>query len=163
MQKFAVFNIADETFGVAIDRVVEIIKPQKIFSVPGLPGFVAGVMSVRGAVIPLIDLRKRFGKEPSGKKERIVIVRTGQEKLGFLVDGMKEIMPFSPEEMMRPPSIFKGFKTEYLTGLGKKNDTIVILLDIDSLLTSEEKIMLKESMELVEESGAGTGQADQRR
>jgi purine-binding chemotaxis protein CheW len=164
MQKFAVFHIGDEAFGVAIDRVVEIIKPQKkIFSMPDLPAFVTGVISVRGAVIPLIDLRKRFGREPSGKKERIIIIRTGQEKLGFLVDGIKEIMSLSPEEMMRPPSIFKGFKTKYLTGLGKKNDAVVILLDIDNLLTSEEKIMLKESMDLIEESSAGTEQADQRR
>ncbi|MDA8434067.1 MAG: chemotaxis protein CheW [Nitrospiraceae bacterium] len=163
MQKFAVFNIADEIFGVAIERVVEIIKPQKFFTVPGLPAFVAGVISVRGAVIPLIDLRTRFGKEPSGKKERIIIIRSGQEKLGFLVDGIREIMSFAGGEVMRPPSIFKGFKTEYLTGLGKKGDMIVILLDIDNLLTSEEKIMLKQSMELIGESGAGTEQADQRR
>jgi purine-binding chemotaxis protein CheW len=162
MEKFAVFNIADETFGVTIGRVVEIIKPQKIFSVPGLPAFLTGVMSVRGAVIPLIDLRKRFGKQPSGKKERIIIIRAGQEKMGFLVDGIKEIMSFSPGEIIRPPSIFKGFKTEYITGLGKKSEAIIILLDIDNLLTSEEKIMLKESMELIEESGAGAEQADRR-
>jgi len=162
MQKFAVFNIADETFGIAIGRVVEIIKPQKIHSMPGLPEFLSGVMSVRGAVIPLIDLRKRFGKLPSGKKERIIVIRSGQEKLGILVDGMKEIMSLAPDEMILPPSIFKGFKTEYLTGLGKKNETIIILLDIDNLLTSEEKIMLQESMGLIEESGAGTQQADQR-
>ena len=162
MQKFAVFNIADETFGIAIGRVVEIIKPQKIYSMPGLPEFLSGVMSVRGAVIPLIDLRKRFGKQPSGKKERIIVIRSGQEKLGVLVDGMKEIMSLAPDEMILPPSIFKGFKTEYLTGLGKKNETIIILLDIDNLLTSEEKIMLQESMGLIEESGAGTQQADQR-
>src|SRR5512142_1107100 len=133
MEKFAVFNIADETFGVAIGRVVEIIKPQKIFSMPGLPAFLSGVISVRGAVIPLIDLRRRFGKEPSGRKERIIIIRSGQEQMGFLVDGIKEIMSFSAEEMIRPPSIFKGFRTEYLTGLGKKGETIVILLDIDNL------------------------------
>jgi len=162
MQKFAVFTIADETFGIAIERVVEIIRTQKFFSLPGLPDFLSGVMSVRGAVIPLVDLRRRFGKEPSGKKERIIITQFGREKIGLLVDGIKEIMSLGPSELTSPPSLFKGFKTEYLTGLGKKDGMIIILLNIDNLLTSEEKIMLKESMGLIEESGAGIKQADQR-
>ncbi len=162
MNKFAVFTIADELFGVQIERVVEIIRIQKIFSLPGLPDFLSGVMSVRGTVIPLVDLRRRFGKEPSGRKERIILVRFGREKIGLLVDGMKEILSLSPEEMSTPPSLFKGFRTEYLTGLGKKDGTIIILLNIDNLLTSEEKIMLKESMGLIEESGAGINKADQR-
>ncbi len=162
MRKFAVFTIADEMFGVEIERVVEIIRVQKIFSIPGLPDFLSGVMSVRGMVVPLVDLRRRFGKEPSGKKERIVIVRFGQEKIGLLVDGIKEIMSLAAEEMTMPPSLFKGFRTEYLTGLGKKDGVIIILLNIDNLLTSEEKIMLKESMGLIEESGAGINKTDQR-
>ncbi len=162
MSKFAVFTIAEEMFGVEIERVVEIIRGQKIFSLPGLPDFLSGVMSVRGGVIPIVDLRRRFGKKPSGKKERIIIARFGQEKIGLFVDGIKEIMSLTAEEITTPPSLFKGFSTEYLTGLGKKGGTIIILLNIDNLLTSEEKIMLKESMGLVEESGAGITQADQR-
>jgi len=145
-----------------IGRVVEIIKPQKVFSVPGLPEFLAGVMSVRGSVIPLIDLRKRFGMEPSGKKERIIIGRFEQEKIGFLVDEILEILSLLPEEITKPPSIFRGFRTEYITGLGKKDEKIIILLDIDSLLTSEEKIQLRESIELLGDKDAGTGRADQR-
>ncbi len=162
MRKFAVFTIADEIFGIEIERVVEIIRLQKIYSLPGLPDFLSGVMSVRGAVIPLVDLRRRFGKQPSGKKERIIIVRFGQEKIGLFVDGMKEIMSLAPEEVTNPPSLFKGFKTEYLNGLGKKDGAIIILLNIDNLLTSEEKIMLKESMGSIEENGAGINKADQR-
>jgi purine-binding chemotaxis protein CheW len=151
MRKFTVFKIADETFGLPIERVVEIIRTQKVFSVPGLPGFLSGVMSVRGTVIPLIDLRRRFGTKPSGKKERIIIVRFEQEKIGFLVDGIREILALSPEEITKPPSLFKGFKTEFLMGLGKKDEAIIILLDIDNLLTSEEKIQLKESIVLLED------------
>jgi purine-binding chemotaxis protein CheW len=104
-----------------------------------------------------MDLRLRFGMAPAGRKERIVLVRYGDEKLGFLVDEIREILVLENEEVRPAPSIFKGFKTEYLTGLGKKGDRIIILLDIDSLLTSEEKIWLQESKELLEEKGAGTG------
>ena len=144
-----------------IERVVEILKLQKIFTIPGLPEFLTGVMSVRGNIIPVIDLRRRFGLKSSGNKERIIIVRYGQEKIGFLVDEIKEILSLSPEEIRTPPSIFKGFKTEYLTGLGKHAEDIIILLNIDNLLTSEEKIQLKESIELLEEKGAGFSNATQ--
>lgn len=160
MQKFAIFKISDEVFGITIDRVVEIIKVQKVFTIPGLPGFLSGVMNVRGVVVPLIDLRRRFGMEPSGRKERIIIVRFDQEKIGFLVDEIREILALAPEEMTRPPSIFKGFKTEYITGLGRKGDNIIILLNIDNLLTSEEKIILKESIGILGEGLAGTDKTD---
>jgi purine-binding chemotaxis protein CheW len=161
MQKFTIFTIGDEIFGMGIERIVEILKLQKIFTIPGLPEFLSGVMSVRGNIVPVIDLRRRFGLKPSGKKERIIMVRYGKEKIGFLVDDIKEILSLSPEEIRTPPSIFKGFKTEYLTGLGKHAESIIILLNIDNLLTSEEKIQLKESIELLEEKGAGVSKAAQ--
>lgn len=153
MHKYTVFRVASEIFGIPIDRVVEIIKPQKVFSIPGMPEFLCGVMSVRGAVIPLIDLRKRFGTDPDGKKERIMILRFGDEKIGFLVDEIREILPLAPENIMPPPSLFRGFKTEYIMGLGKREENIIILLDIDNLLTSEEKIILKESFESLGDQG----------
>jgi len=161
MRKFTIFKIGDEVFGIGIERVVEILKVQKIFTIPGLPEFLSGVMSVRGNIVPVIDLRRRFGIKPSGNKERIIIVRYGQEKISFLVDDIKEILSLAPEQIRTPPSIFKGFKTEYLTGLGKHGERIIILLNIDSLLTSEEKIMLRESIGLLEEKGAGAGKATQ--
>lgn len=161
MSKFTIFNISEDVFGIDISRVFEILRVQKIFSIPGLPGFLTGVMSVRGAVIPVMDLRLRFGMKPAGKKERIILVRYGEEKIGFLVDEIREILSLDPEEIRPSPSIFKGFKTEYLTGLGKKGDQIIILLNIDNLLTSEEKIWLKESKELLEDNSAGTGKAAQ--
>lgn len=161
MRKFTIFKIGDEIFGIGIERVVEILRVQKIFTIPGLPEFLSGVMSVRGNIVPVMDLRRRFGIKPSGNKERIIIVRYGQEKIGFLVDDIKEILPLAPEEIRTPPSIFKGFKTEYLTGLGKHGERIIILLNIDNLLTSEEKIILRESIGLLEEKGAGAGKATQ--
>ena len=161
MAKFTIFNISEDVFGIDISRVLEILRVQKIFSIPGLPGFLSGVMSVRGAVIPVIDLRLRFGMKPAGKKERIILVRYGEEKIGFMVDEIKEILMLNPEDIRPSPSLFKGFKTEYLTGLGKKADQIILLLNIDNLLTSEEKIWLKESKELLEDNGAGTGKTAQ--
>lgn len=166
MEKFAIFRIESEDFGVAINRVVEILKSQKIYSIPELPDFLSGVINVRGDVIPLLDLRLRFGIHTPAKKRRIITVRCDEEKIGLLVDEVDEIISIAPAEIISPPAIFKGVKTEYLTGLGKKGDRIIILLNLDRLLTAEEKIILsnssdsmrrEESTELIEEKNAGTG------
>jgi len=160
MEKFAVFKIGNEDFGVNISRVVEILKSQKIYFLPELPDFISGVINVRGDVIPLLDLIKRFGVHTgTGGKCRIIVVRCEDEKIGLLVDEIDKIVPFSPEEISAPPAMFMGLKTEYLTGLGKKEDRIVILLNIERLLTSEEKIVLRESTGLLEEKDAGTGKS----
>lgn len=156
MEKFAIFRIGDEDFGVSIGTVVEILKLQKIYSIPDLPDFLAGVINVRGEVIPLLDLRRRFNIHGTAKKGRIITVQCDGEKIALLVDEIEEIISLEHEDIIAPPTIFKGVKTEYLTGLGKKEDRIIILLNLDRLLTSEEKIILKESTELIEDKNAGT-------
>lgn len=145
MTKFAVFRMGDEVFGIEIERVVEILKSQKTHTLPELPEFLSGVITVRGEVLPLLDLRRRFGLASTFKKERVMIVRYDNEKIGIVVDEVQEIISLDTKDITHPPSIFKGLKKKYLTGLGKKGDTIIIILNLDDLLTSEEKIMLKES------------------
>ncbi|TAL21975.1 MAG: purine-binding chemotaxis protein CheW [Nitrospirae bacterium] len=157
MEQVAVFRIGDENFGIRIDRVVEILKSQKIYSLPELPEFLSGVINVRGEVIPLLDLRLRFGIHTPAKKGRMITVRCEGGKIGILVDEIDEIISLNPEDITAPPSIFRGLKTEYLIGLGKKGDRIIILLNLDKLLTSQEKIILKESAELIGEKDAGAG------
>jgi len=150
--KFTVFKIGKEDFGIEISRVVEILNTQKVYSLPELPDFLSGVITVRGEVIPLLDLRKRFGILSSDTKELIILIRYDSEKIGLLVDEIKEIISLNPEEIIVPPAIFKGLKERYLAGLGKKDEGIIILLNIDYLLTSEEKIMLKEAEVILEEN-----------
>jgi purine-binding chemotaxis protein CheW len=137
--------MGDEVFGIEIKRIVEILKSQKTYALPELPEFLSGVITVRGEVIPLLDLRRRFGIQSAVKKERIMIVRCDNEKIGLVVDEVQEITNLDTADITHPPSIFKGLKKKYLTGLGKKGDMIIIILNLDDLLTSEEKIMLKES------------------
>lgn len=156
--KFAVFKIGQEDFGIEVQKVVEILNPQRVYSIPELPDFLSGVITVRGEVIPLLDLRKRFGVRPSGEDERIIIVKYDSEKIGLLVDEIKEITALGEAQIIAPPAIFKGLKRKYLSGLGKKDEAIIILLDVDDLLTSEEKIILKESESMFEED-AGTGKS----
>lgn len=158
--KFTVFKIGKEDFGIEISRVVEILNTQKVYSLPELPDFLSGVITVRGEVIPLLDLRKRFGILSSDTKELIILIRYESEKIGLLVDEIKEIISLNPEEIIVPPAIFKGLKERYLSGLGKKDEGIIILLNIDYLLTSEEKIMLKEAEVILEENAGSEKTAE---
>lgn len=150
--KFVIFNIGEEIFGIEVYKVIEILSPQKVYSIPELPDFLAGVINVREEVIPLIDLRKRFGVKSSDSEARIIIVKYDSEKIALLVGEIKEIISLSNKEITSPPMIFKGLKRKYLTGIGKKDGRIIILLNIDDLLTSEEKIILKESEEIFDEN-----------
>jgi purine-binding chemotaxis protein CheW len=148
--KFAVFRVGEEDFAVDIGKVVEFLQTQRVYTLPELPDFLSGVITVRGEVLPLLDLRKRFSLQSSQTEALIIIVRYDDEKIGLLVDEIKEILSLGPEEITAPPKIFKGIKKKYLTGLGKKEESVIILLNIDHLLSSEEKILLKDSGEGME-------------
>ncbi len=155
MAKVAVVFAGEEEFGIDIGKVVEILKVPRVYLLPQLPSFLAGVVNIRGEVIPLVDLRKRFGITPSSLKERIVVVRSDREKVGLLVDGVKEIITLLPEEMVNPPGMFRGLKTEYMTGIGRKAESIIILLDLDTLLSSEERIQMETLPKTIEADDAG--------
>ena len=156
MVKVTVAQAGEDEFGIYISRVVEILTVQRIYPLPHLPSSLSGVINTRGYVIPIMDLRRRLGIEPAPAKERIIIIRYGNEKVGLLVDGVREIISFESGEIIPPPSIFKGMKTEYLTGIGKKKDRIIILLNLDTLLSSEEKIQIEEATKIIGASDAET-------
>ena len=145
MKQIAVVRIGEEEFGIDIEKVVEILRAQKVCHLPQLPAFFSGIVNIRGAMIPLVDLRARFGVSivPS-KKERVVVIRLGHEKVGLLVDGVVEIIHLQPGEETEPPSMVKGLKAEYLTGLARRGERIIILLSAETLLTSEERIQMGE-------------------
>jgi purine-binding chemotaxis protein CheW len=147
LNKFTVFTIAGEEFGIELDSVVEIVRPQKATPLPKVPAFISGVINLRGTVIPVMDLRKRLNVEPSSPRERIIITRMHGEKIGLLVDTVKEIISIEKKEIAPPPLIFKGLRPEYLRGIGKIADRLIVILNLDSLLTSEEMILLGERRE----------------
>ena len=157
--KYTIFDIADENFGIDIQGVVEILKPQKLFKIPELPDFVSGVISVRGEIIPVIDMRIRFGITEKAGKQRVVLIRLEENKVGLLVDNVTDIVEISEEKISKPPKLFKEFRAEFIKGLGQEhscvgakpsnNNKVIIILDIKRILTSEEKIKLKTSREIL--------------
>lgn len=120
--------------------------------IPDMPDFLSGVINLRGTVIPVIDVQKRFHITSRPERERIIIVWVSRQMVGLTVDSVREITGFTDDEIIAPPPLFKGFKPEYLVGLGKKEDRVVILLNTDSILTAEEKIELIESGKKMEMS-----------
>ena len=140
------FNIGDEEFGVDILQVQEINRMLDITRVPNAPEYVDGVINLRGKVIPIVTLRRRFGmtRKERDKHTRIVVVELSGQVVGFVVDAVSEVLRISREVTEPPPSIVGGVREEYITGVGKLPDRLLILLDLEKVLTSEEGGHLKE-------------------
>jgi purine-binding chemotaxis protein CheW len=142
--KYTLFTVGEESFGVEIHRVAEILNPLRLHKIPELPAFVSGVVKIRGEIIPVIDMRDRFGVKNLSGKYRVMIVRLGDDKIGLHVDNVTGILEIPDERISRPPGFFKGFRAEFIKGIGHvKEDRIVIILDIEKVLTTEEKIELR--------------------
>ncbi len=138
-------QLAGETYGVDISLIHGIIRLQEITRVPHAPDFVEGVTNLRGKVIPVIDLRKRLGlavSEPT-RSTRIVVVEIDSKAVGMVVDGVSEVLRISRGVIEPPSPIVADITAEYLRGVGKVNDRLVILLDLAALLSSAEKVEME--------------------
>ena len=137
-QQLVVFNLANEYYGVNISAVNTIIRMQQITEIPNTQKFIDGVINLRGSIIPVINLRTRFGfaeKEPT-KASRIVVVEAAGQLIGMTVDEVAETMRLSADSIEPPSPVIASVDAEYLRGVGKADDRLVILLDLDKVLTS---------------------------
>ncbi|MFA6541646.1 MAG: chemotaxis protein CheW [Bacteroidota bacterium] len=139
------FNIGEEEFGVDILKVQEINRMVDVTRVPNTPEYVDGVINLRGKVIPIIDLRRRFGMErkEKDKNTRIVVVELSGKVLGFVVDAVSEVLRIQKSVTEPPPPIIAGIKAEYITAIGKLENRLLILLDLERVLTTAEHEELK--------------------
>ena len=134
------FKIDKELYGIDIHQVQEIIMMQEITQIPHAYEFVEGVLNLRGNVIPVVDLRKRLNFETVeyGRNTRIIVVNVEGKIIGIVVDKVKEVMELSTEAIEPPPAMLSGIGREYLKGVGKKNDKMIILLDVNKIFDTEE-------------------------
>jgi purine-binding chemotaxis protein CheW len=134
------FNISQEEFGIDILKVQEIIRTMEITKVPRAPEFVEGVINLRGKVIPIIDLRRRFGMDPRkhDNQTRIVVVELLGMIVGFVVDSVSEVLRIPADTVVPPPAIVSGIDSEYISGVGKLDDRLLILIDLEKLLSNQE-------------------------
>jgi len=148
-EQLVIFQVANEVFGVDISTVQEIIRIQAITKIPKAPEFVEGVINLRGKVIPVIDLRERFGfeKTEETKSTRIVVVEVEEDTIGMIVDAVAEVLRIPASSIEPPSSIVESIDSEYLRGIGKVDERLIILLDLGKVLTEMEKGHLKEVKE----------------
>lgn len=139
-----VFKMNDEEFGTDISNVVEVLEYHEPVAVPRAPDFVDGVVQVRDFVLPIIDLRKRM--EVAGAAvtpdTRIIVVLVDEERVGLLVDSVIEVAHINADNVAPPPAFFRGLSAEYLQGLARIDDRLVIVLRLERILTSQERIAL---------------------
>lgn len=147
-QQLVVFQLGAELYGVEIARVHEIIRLQTVTRVPRAPAFVDGVINLRGKVIPVVDLRRRFGLPTAehSRASRIVVVEIGDQVVGIVVDGVSEVLRVNTAVVEPPSPVVAGIDSEYLDGIAKLPDRLVILLDLDRILARDERRSLEASL-----------------
>jgi len=152
--QLVVFDLANEHYGVDIAAVESIIKLQPITFVPHAPSFVEGVTNLRGAVLPVIDLRKRFGlpAEEATKETRIVVVEMDSTTVGMVVDAVTEVLRV-PEEDIEPPSpVVTTAASAFITGIAKVDERLIILLELGQVLSTEEQVDLQSFQQAQDET-----------
>ena len=148
-EQLVVFTLANETYGIAISTVNEIIRMQAITEVPRTPDFVEGVINLRGRIVPVIDLRKRFSLEAGEETQasRIMVVEIQGLTVGMIVDSVSEVLRLPSDSIEPTPPMVAGVEAAYLKGVGKWDDRLIILLDIEKVLYSTEQEELASSLE----------------
>ncbi|MBZ0263395.1 chemotaxis protein CheW [bacterium] len=138
--KFLTFRLGEEEYGLEIRNVIEIIGIQRVTDLPDTPKYVRGVINLRGKVVPVIDVRLRFGMAEKEYNERtcIVVVNLNEMLVGLIVDSVSEVIDIPAGDIETPPTMKKSAKNHFLSGLGKVGDTVKILLDLDQLVQGED-------------------------
>jgi purine-binding chemotaxis protein CheW len=152
------FRIGRETFGVPIALVHEIVRVPEITAVPEAPDYIEGVINLRGKIISIVDLRKRFGERQilSTKKNRILVVEVENRMVGLVVDAASEVLKIPPSEIDAPPNVFEEGELNYVTGVGKLGGRLIILIDLSKILQRGE---LKRLADLADSQSPGEADA----
>jgi len=143
--QLACFRIGTELYGLDIMRIREIIRPQKMTAVPRAPTFIEGVINLRGVVIPVVDMRRRFGQEipPENRHNRVIICNVIGKILGLVVDEVAEVRRYTRDEIQPAPQFLKGKGAEFFLGVCRREDELIMVLDLEKILSTEEQIDLE--------------------
>ena len=153
------FKLGKEIFGVRVSQVCEIGKVQNITRIPKMPDYIEGVMNLRGQITTVIDLKKRFGIDGNGKgvttASRIIVAEIGDTQIGIIVDEVEDVMRVPRQSISPPPrTLTVGVETSFLTGICKLPDRMVMLLDLDKVMSANELDQLGGNSAAVAEANA---------
>ena len=145
--KLVTFRLGDDHFAADVHAVERVLRYAAPTSVPDMPEYIEGVMDYLGRVVPLVNLRRRFEMPvlPPGPETRTLILNVSGEWIGVVVDSVTEVAPFDPAKVAPPPKLFRGLAAEYLKGIVRHGDRLVIYLDVEQLLSTTERIALQRS------------------
>jgi len=161
-QRYLTFRLGEAIYGIGILKVQEIIGLMHITPVPGTPAYVRGVINLRGRIIPVVDLRARFGMAatPDNSRTCIVITQTtgsrGPATMGVIVEDVAEVVDLPPDRLEAVPQFGTGIRTEFLTGVGRLAAQVILLLDIDAVLSHEEAELVQDLGDKSDGQGATT-------
>ncbi|HEI8866183.1 TPA: chemotaxis protein CheW [Serratia odorifera] len=139
-QEFLIFTLGNEEYGIDILKVQEIRGYDQVTRIANTPAFIKGVTNLRGVIVPIIDLRVKFAQEGVSYDENtvVIVLNFGQRVVGIVVDGVSDVLSLTAEQIRPAPEFAVTLATEYLTGLGALGERMLILVDIEKLLSSEE-------------------------
>lgn len=143
-QEFLVFTLGDEEYGIDILKVQEIRGYDQVTRIANTPSFIKGVTNLRGVIVPIVDLRIKFAQPDVDYNENTVVIVLNLEhrEVGIVVDGVSDVLSLRPDQIRPAPEFAVTMSTEYLTGLGSMDERMLILVDIEKLLNSEEMALV---------------------
>lgn len=143
-QEFLIFTLGDKEYGIDILKVQEIRGYDQVTRIANTPAFIKGVTNLRGVIVPIIDLRVKFAQQGVTYNENtvVIVLNFGQRVVGIVVDGVSDVLSLTNEQIRPAPEFAVTLATEYLTGLGSLGERMLILVDIEKLLSSEEMSLI---------------------
>ena len=138
--KFLTFSIGAEEYAIEVRYVTEIIGMQTITEVPELPEYIKGIINLRGKIIPVMDIRLRFKKEPREYDDRtcIIVIDIGEISIGLIVDTVSEVLSIDEGNIVSPPQVNRGSQNKYIKAIGKIDQNVKLILDCQKLLNEDE-------------------------
>ncbi len=152
IKKFVTLGLGNERYGIEVSKAKEIIARYEIVPLPKTPDFIEGMISLRGEIIPVVDLRKRFSLAAKERdaETRVIVIELHEFTVGIQVDKVHEVMKLSEDDIDPPPALVSGLKADYLEGVAEVNSLLIAILNLDEIFSTSEKLVLSG----VEDGGA---------
>ncbi|MFA5576086.1 MAG: chemotaxis protein CheW [Tissierellaceae bacterium] len=140
-RQYVTFTLNREEYGVDIKDVQEITDFQDYTRIPDSPRFLLGMVNIRGTITPIIDLKERFNlpRADLDKARRIIIINLGDKQIGFLIDDASRVLRLKDDQIDRPPEVISKNIRDYVVGIGKVDEKLILILDLEKVLTAEER------------------------
>jgi len=139
VEQWLTFSLGEEEYALTIEAVSEIIKPREVTDIPRVPGFISGIISLRGIIVPIFDLNKRLslGTAELGSSARIIVCKDGDRMAGFIVDRINQVVNVPLKGIEPPPTVLSGLDRDFVEGVGRVDDRMLILLDLSNVMNAE--------------------------